>query len=147
MVRLYRIENSTIPAKPDGETSHRDLIGQWFTTDLDAGSRYIRKSTQAKPTKSGEGMAVVDGAWFVVQEVPVDELDSLHVSKHPIASGMDVERHNYIIPPDATYTTYYYPLDETIGELRGGLNNWGNLTEATRRIAKVAQDLGEVILR
>lgn len=131
---LYRIENPAIQAHPDGVTSHEDLVGQWFTPNLPTAMGYLRKSTQTFGKHSGP----VDGAQLVVAHVPVDELASRHVSKHPIASRMDVENDNYIIPRDGSVPMQQVPLDETLSDLKGGLGNFLKLKEAQRRIVILA---------
>ncbi len=85
-VNLYRIENPNIEVKPDGIVSHKDLVGQWFSPDIETVAGYLRKSQK------------VDGARLQVVKILKAELGRLHVSKHDVASSMDVEGDNYIIP-------------------------------------------------
>jgi len=138
-IRLYRIQNPNIKAEPNGTTSHQDLIGQWFTTDLENVTNYLRKSTQTFGPDAGP----VEGAELIVVEVPESELANLHVSKDPTASNMDVEGDNYIIKPESEFPRATIQLDEHIGDLAGKLGNFNNLMEAKIRIAAVVQSLGE----
>jgi hypothetical protein len=129
---LFRIENPVHPKPrtPDGVVSHEDLVGQWFTPNLDKALSYLPKSTQT----FGRCAAPVDGAQLVVAHVPEDQLDGLHVSRHPIAASMDVENDNYIVPRDGSVPTDVIPLDETIAELRGQLGNFNKQREARERV-------------
>ncbi len=88
-VKLYRIENPAIKAILDGITSHKNLVGQWFAPDPDHIRPLILKKALKEP-----------GAQLVVACVPVDTLNLYHVTEHPVASAMDVEDDNYIIPRD-----------------------------------------------
>lgn len=139
-VKLYRVENPNIPAKPNGVTSHDDLVGQWFTPNLASAARYLRKSTQT----FGKGAHIVDGAQLVIAEVPANKLDELHVSRHPVAAGMDVEDDNYIVGrSDTSHTTVVLPLDESLGDLRGRLGQLEPRLEAARRLEALVQNIGE----
>lgn len=130
-VNLYRIENPNIPADPDGVVSHRDLVGQWFTPNINTALNlnYLRKSTQT----FGEEVQPVDGAQLVVANVPADQLEDYHVSRHPIALTMDVENDNYLIPRDGTVPTTAIELDDVLGEMKGNIR-FGNLEEARKRV-------------
>lgn len=68
--------------------------------------------------------------------VPVDRLESHHVSQHPIAQAMWTEPDNYIVPRDDTYPTAIVDLDPIIAELRGGLGNVHKFNEAHQRVVK-----------
>jgi hypothetical protein len=140
-VRLYRIENPNIPAQPDGLVSHEDLVGQWFSPNLISATSYIKKATQIRGLRRGNSSVVVNGAQLVMTDVPVDKLRAYHVSSHPIAKNMDVDRDNYIIPPDAGYPTVKVPLDDTLGELRGHLGGYDSAVEARRRVSHLVQEL------
>lgn len=148
-VPLYRIENPNIPAVydpsiPHGElTSHPDIVGQWFTPNLGTAMGYLRKSTQT----FGGGAAPVEGAQLVVAQMPAEELEAHHVSRHPVASTMDVEGDNYIIPRDGSIETSTLPLDETIGELRGSLGRIDHLMEAKRRIEQLLENIGQAAIK
>lgn len=139
-VKLYRIQNPNIPSNPDNKTSHSDLIGQWFTTDLESATNYLRKSTQT----FGKDGGPIGGAELVVVEVPENELNKLHVSQDPNASKMDVEGDNYIIKSEYKYPRVTIGLDEHIGHLAGKLGNYNNLMEAKIKIAAIVQELGEI---
>lgn len=130
ITKLYRVENPNIPSKPNGITSHEDLVGQWFSPDLDDVVTYLSKSTQTY----GREAKVVDGARLVIAEVPSNELQNLEAQTHTIAARMDIEPGNYIVPRDGTIPIETIPLDEIVGELRGGLNKFDKFTEAKRRI-------------
>jgi hypothetical protein len=134
---VYRVENPTIQSTPNGVTSHEDLVGQWFSPNVDTALNYLRKSTQT----FGKNAGPVDGAQLVVAHVPTTQLDGLHVSRHPVAASMDVENDNYIVPRDGSIPTDVIPLDETIGDLRGQLGNFNKQREARQRIHAM---LGEV---
>lgn len=134
---VYRVENPTIQGTPNGVTSHEDLVGQWFSPNVDTALNYLRKSTQT----FGKDARPVDGAQLVVAHVPTAQLDELHVSRHPIAASMDVENDNYIVPRDGSIATDVIPLDEAIGDLRGQLGNFNKQREARQRIHAM---LGEV---
>lgn len=138
-VSMYRVENPNIPANPDGVVSHEDLVGQWFSPNIDTALRYLKKSSQ------GRGGAI-EGSQLVVARVPESDIDDLHVSKHPIASQMDVEPDNYLISRDGMVPMETVPLDSILGELRGHLGNFNNLKEAQHRI-RLAVALGEAALK
>jgi hypothetical protein len=142
-VPLYRIENPTIAANPNGVTSHEDLVGQWFTPRLDAATSYLRKSTQT----FGKDAHPVEGAQLVVADVPADQVEALHVSRHPVASAMDVENDNYIVPRSGQFNTTTIPLDETVGDLRGQLGRVDKLQEARQRIAGLVAQHSDVLLK
>jgi hypothetical protein len=142
-VRLFRVENPNIPARPNGTTSHEDLIGQWFSPNLDSALRYLRKSTQ----RFGKETGPVEGARLLVAELPTGKVESHHVSKHPIASSMDVEGNNYLLPRDGSIPTTVIELDETLGELRGQLGNVKNLLEAQQRIHVLVDTLGATAIK
>jgi hypothetical protein len=131
---LFRIENPNIYDEPDGKNSHADLVGQWFTPNLETATNYLRKSTQTFGRKANP----VDGARLVIAQIPSDKLEGLHVSLHPVASTMDVEKDNYLIPRDGAVTIAEIPLDEVLDGLRGKLGNYNNLKEAKRLVAEVA---------
>ena len=128
--KLYRVENPSIPANPNGVTSHEEIVGQWFSPDIDYTLGYLPKATQT----FGRGAKVVDGAQLVVAEVPTDKLDSLDATTHPIAASMDIEPGNYILPRDETVPMTTVPLDGILGDLRGGLNRFDKLSEAKKRV-------------
>ncbi len=130
MEPLYRVENPNIPASPDGVVSHEDLVGKWFTPNLSAALKYMRKSN-AKSRDTGEP---VDGTRLVVAQVPSDELADFHVSRHPVASQMDVESDNYLIPRDGRVYTEEVALDPVIAELSGSLGNFLKFSEAKQRV-------------
>ncbi|MFZ2513819.1 MAG: hypothetical protein WAW63_05185 [Candidatus Saccharimonadales bacterium] len=130
MTKLYRVENPNIAVVPNGVTSHRDLVGQWFTPNVNTASNYLPKATKQA------------GARLVIAEVPTTALPALHVSKHPIASKMDVEDDNYIVPRDGTFPTSQVELDVVLGELCGKLANVRNLVEARQKVQKVVETLG-----
>jgi hypothetical protein len=136
-VPVYRVENPTIKAVPDGITSHKDLVGEWFSPNVDTALTYLRKSTQT----FGEGASAVPGAQLVVAHIPLEQLDALHVSRHPIAANMDVENDNYIVPRDGSVPTDVIPLDELIGDLSGQLGNFNKHREAKERIHSMLGDL------
>jgi len=133
LIDLYRLENPNIPSHPDGITSHEDLVGQWFSPNLDTALTYLRKSTQT----FGREAEPVDGAQLVVAHIPVDQLSSMHVSLNPTASRMDVEGDNYIVPRDGSIPIDVIPVDEAVGDLRGKLGNLVHLQEAKDRVWSV----------
>ena len=87
-VRLYRIENKSIPydKSREGIVSRKEIVGQFFTDNIDTASLYIRKN------QSQEGIKLV----YV--DIPKDDLDKYHVSRNEYAKTMDVESDNWIIP-------------------------------------------------
>lgn len=127
---LYRVENPTIPANPNGIVSHEDLVGQWFAPDIDTATDYLRKSTQT----FGRDSQVIDGAQLVIAEVLTEDLDKYHVTRNPTSAKMDVESNNYVLPRDGSIAMREVPLDEIIDDLRGNLGNFLKLAEAKRRI-------------
>jgi hypothetical protein len=131
-VPLYRIENPhhPNPRTPDGVTSHEDIVGQWFSSDLEATVNYLSKSTQ------NNGLPI-DGAQLVIAHVPRTQLNSLHVTQHETAKDMDVENDNYIVPRDGSVEIQEIPLDPIIGDLRGRLNRVPVRLEALERIQKI----------
>ena len=134
---LYRIENPNIRAEPDGISSHEELVGQWFTPNLDTALGYLRKSTQT----FGKDAAPVEGARLVLAQVPQDELDKFHVSKSDIARQMDVEIDNYLLPRDGSVPMEDIALDDVLEGLHGKLGRLHELLEAKRRIV---EKLGEL---
>lgn len=84
---LYRYENASFAHEGNiTDTSHPELVGQWFTDNLQSLKDYIH---MRQP-----------GGEIIVVEVPKNRLDEFHVSKHPIASTMDTEPENWIIPEE-----------------------------------------------
>jgi hypothetical protein len=144
IVPLYRIENpDKEPTRPpDGSTSHEELVGQWFSPNLLTALVYLRKSTQT----FGKDAHPVDGTRLIVAQVPADRLEDYHVTKHPIASTMDVEGDNYILPLDGSFSTEVLPLDETLGDLRGKLGNVANQQEAARRVKALVEHAGLIAI-
>lgn len=134
---VYRVENPTIQGVPNGVTSHEDLVGQWFSPNIDTALNYLRKSTQT----FGKDARPVDGAMLVVAHVPTAQLDELHVSRHPVAASMDVENDNYIVPRDGSIPIDVIPLDETLGGLRGQLHRFDKQKEARRRVHTMLGEL------
>lgn len=114
--RLYRLENPNIPVQPNGITSHEDIVGQWFTPNLDAALIYLRKSTQTFGSKA----KIIDGARLIMADMPTDRLTAYHVSQRAIASSMDVENDNYILPRDGTIPMKELELDNVVGVIYGG---------------------------
>jgi hypothetical protein len=101
---LYRIENPTIPASPDGVISDSRIVGQWFTDAPRNTIGYLKKSRRAS------------GAQLVIATIDGDPTN-YHASKHPIASAMDFEADNYIIPRDGSVQTHTIALDGLVGHL------------------------------
>ena len=123
-ISLYRIENKNIEKEPDGITSHKDLKGQWFSPDLETALVYLRKSQQT----FGAEAKRVDGANLVVVKIPKEEFENLHVSKHPIASQMDVENDNYIVPENIERN--YINLDD----VQDKVGNFENFQKAKKQV-------------
>lgn len=123
-ISLYRIENKNIEREPDGVTSHKDLKGQWFTPNLDTALTYLRKSQQTFGTEANR----VEGANLVVVKIPKEEFENLHVSKHPIASQMDFENDNYIIPENIERN--YINLDD----VQNKIGNFENFQKAKKQV-------------
>lgn len=144
-VAVYRIENPTIAAKPNGVTSHEDLVGQWFSPNLPTVLNYLDKATKLidKTKPFGQRVSPAEGAQLVVAQVPTDQLEDLHVSNHPVAATMDVESDNYIVPRDGSIDTQVLPLDDVLGDLRGQLSNWEKQKQAHEL---VTAHVGEAML-
>ena len=123
-ISLYRIENKNIEKEPDGITSHKDLKGQWFTPDLETAILYLRKSQQT----FGAETERVEGVNLVVVKIPKEEFENLHVSKHQIASQMDVENDNYIVPENIERN--YINLDD----VQDKVGNLENLQKAKKQV-------------
>jgi hypothetical protein len=89
-VRLYRIENKNIPydESREGIVSKKEIVGGFFTDNIDTVTNYIRKN------QSQEGINLV----YV--DISKNDLDKYHVSKNEYAKTMDVESDNWIIPSD-----------------------------------------------
>lgn len=103
---LYRIENTNTESNPDGITSHEEIIGQWFTPNIETAILYLRKSQQT----FGMNAQRVNGANLLIVKIPEDKLESFHADQHPIASQMDHENDNYIIPK--TIKRNYINIDD-----------------------------------
>ena len=88
IVRLYRIENKNIPydESREGIVSKKEIVGGFFTDNIDSVANYIRKN------QSQEGISLV----YV--DISKDDLDKYHVSKNEYTKTMDVESDNWIIP-------------------------------------------------
>lgn len=127
---VYRVENPNIAARPNGATSHEDLVGQWFSEDLNTALGYMRKST-AKSKETGQP---VEGTRLVVAQVPSSVIEEFHVSRHPIASQMDVENDNYLIPRDGSIPTEEIAIDPIVAELSGQMGNLLKFSEAKQRV-------------
>jgi|GEM_PF-1266724 len=123
-ISLYRIENKNIEKEPDGITSHKDLKGQWFSPDLETTLTYLRKSQQT----FGAEAKRVEGTNLVVVKIPKEEFENLHVSKHPIASQMDVENDNYIVPENIERN--YINLDD----VQDKVGNFENFQKAKKQV-------------
>lgn len=136
-IPVYRVENPNIPGRPDGVTSHQDLVGQWFSPNLNTALGYMRKST----AKSKETGRPIEGTRLVVAQVPSSDLDGYHVSQHPIASQMDVERDNYLIPRDGSIPSEEIALDPIVAELGGQMGNFLKFSEAKQRVVMHLGDL------
>src|SRR3989344_1399094 len=131
-ISLYRIENKNIEKEPDGITSHKDLKGQWFSPDLETALVYLRKSQQTFGTEAKR----IEGANLVVVKIPKEEFEKLHVSKHPIASQMDVENDNYIVPESIERN--YISLDN----VQDKVGNFENLQKAKEQIKETLKQMG-----
>lgn len=88
---LYRYENPTIPYDEgrEGIVSKKDLIGTWYTDNLDDLKAYSLTRIQGKR-----------GGKFVVIRVKEDELDKYDATKKPEMAGMDFESGNYLVPDE-----------------------------------------------
>ena len=142
--RLYRVENPNTEVNPErfGDTSHPELIGQWFTPDFDqATGMYLQKST--RPRGESRQPQVVNGAQILVADIPDDELPKYLVSTDARTEGIDIEGDNYLLPRDGTVRIEQVSLDGLLGEIYDkiefGLGK--NLTEARRRIAEAVANI------
>jgi hypothetical protein len=136
--RLYRVENPNIEVDPGrfGDTSHPELVGQWFTPDLDQATNYIKKSTQIFEKKA----RVVDGAQMLVADIANGDLSGYLASGDERTRNMDIEGDNYLLPRDGTVSFSFIALDAILGELRGNMH-FDNLLEARRRIEEAVKNL------
>lgn len=130
---LYRIENPNIPGHQvnDG-SSHPDLVGQWFTPNVEETFKHLQKSTQT----TGLGAHVVEGAQLVIAQVPGGQLDNYNAYRSPVVAKakLDIEPDNFLIPRDGSIPTEAVPLDALIGDLSGKLGKFDKRIEAERRI-------------
>jgi len=87
-IRLYRIENKNIPydESREGIVSKKEIIGGFFTDNIDTLSNYIRKNQSQ------------DGIKLVYIDIHKNDLDKYHVSRNEYSKTMDVESDNWIIP-------------------------------------------------
>lgn len=87
-VRLYRIENKNIPydESREGIVSKKEIIGGFFTDNVDTVANYIRKNQ------------FQEGINLVYVDISKSDLDKYHVSKNEYAKNMDVESDNWIVP-------------------------------------------------
>jgi len=108
------------------------LKGQWFSPDLETALVYLRKSQQTFGTDTKR----VEGVNLVVVKIPKEEFENLHVSKHPIASQMDVENDNYIVPENKERN--YINLDD----VQDKVGNFENLQKAgMEKIVIIANEI------
>jgi hypothetical protein len=135
MAKLYRIENPNISTESDGITSHESLVWQWFAPDIPYVINYLRKSQQIRVNNT---IQAIPGSQLVILDIPEDELDKFHVSKHSIASKMDVEPNNYVIPLEdrAKYVRHTISLDDM--ELV-----WGNFKKLQNAKQAILQKLSD----
>ena len=123
-IRLYRIENPNIPydESREGIVSNKDLIGQFFTDNINDVSTYIRKNQK------------VDGIRLVYVDIPQDDLETYHVSKNPKAPS-DVESNNWLIPN--TIKRNYVDLS-VLPKITGNINS---LNLAKQELEKIINKL------
>jgi hypothetical protein len=90
-VSLYRYENPTIPydESREGVVSKAGLIGTWFTDSLSDLKSYT--ISRIKGQRGGR---------FLVVRVKREDLDIYDATKLPETNDMDIERGNYVIPPE-----------------------------------------------
>ena len=122
-IRLYRIENPNIPydAKSrEGIVSNKNLIGQFFTDNINDVSTYIRKNQK------------VDGIRLVYVDISQDDLETYHVSKNPKAPS-DVESNNWLIPN--TIKRNYVDLGD-LPKVTGNLNSLNLAKQELEKIIK-----------
>lgn len=123
-IRLYRIENPNIPydESREGRVSNKDLIGQFFTDNINDVSNYIRKNQK------------VDGSRLVYVDIPQDDLETYHVSKNPKAPS-DVESNNWLVPN--MIKRNYVDLD-ILPKITGNINS---LNLAKQELEKIINNL------
>tara|TARA_R110000868_G_scaffold178856_2_gene418708 strand:+ start:157 stop:600 length:444 start_codon:yes stop_codon:yes gene_type:complete len=123
-IRLYRIENPNIPydESREGIVSNKNLIGQFFTDNINDVSTYIRKNQK------------VDGIRLVYVDILQDDLETYHVSKNPKAPS-DVESNNWLIPN--TIKKNYVDL----GDLPKVTGNLNSLNLAKQELEKIIKKL------
>jgi hypothetical protein len=123
-IRLYRIENPNIPydESREGIVSNKDLIGQFFTDNINDVSTYIRKNQK------------VDGIRLLYVDIPQDDLETYHVSKNSKAPS-DVESNNWLIPN--TIKRNYVDLN-ILPKITGNINS---LNLAKQELEKIINNL------
>ena len=124
-VRLYRIENKNIPydESREGIVSKKEIVGGFFTDNIDTVSNYIRKN------QSQEGINLV----YV--DISKNDLDKYHVSKNEYAKTMDVESDNWIIPSDINRS--YVDLS-SLSKVTG---NFMTLSKAKQELKSIVNNL------
>jgi hypothetical protein len=90
-VSLYRYENPSTPydLSREGVVSKSHLIGTWYTDSLDDLAAYT--ASRIKGQRGGR---------FVVVRVRREDLDTYDATKLPDTQDMDIEKGNYVIPPE-----------------------------------------------
>jgi hypothetical protein len=90
-VSLYRFENPTIPydRSREGIVSKEAIIGQWYTDNLSDLVTYTAQHIKG-----------VRGGRFAVVRIPKADLEKYDATLLPETRNMDIERGNYIIPPE-----------------------------------------------
>src|SRR4051812_42930067 len=126
---LFRIENPNIHNEPNGIIWNEDVRGQWFFDDVRHTRGYIRQVTIDRlGTRE-----VVDGARLVIAHVSSEEIENYRASKHAIASTMQYNVCDFIIPRDGSVPTSTLGIDWMIDRLRYKPNR-KNIDKAQRRI-------------
>lgn len=136
-MQLFRVENPNIPANPNSITSHESLVGSWFSSDLNYVTSYLSKNQRMRIWKV---MEKVQWLQLIILNVPEKDLEIYRAQVHPIASGMDIEPDNFIIPQEQR---------ESFQEMRMSLDDlemvWWNfikLRMARDEIKRRLKDLG-----
>lgn len=92
-VTLYRYENPTVEydESREGVVSKQEFVGQWYTGNLGDLKTYVRRR---RP-----------GGKLVTIRIPSNELDSYDASKLDKTKGMDIEKGNFVVPPDVAQSS------------------------------------------
>lgn len=92
-VTLYRYENPAVvyDETREGVVSKQEFVGQWYTDKLGDLKTYVRRR---RP-----------GGKLVSIRIPSNQLDSYDALKLDETKGMDIEKGNFVVPPDVAQSS------------------------------------------